>query len=422
MNERQKIERSQQVQAKGLQKRGGDSTEQVHRAAESGLSGGGGAMPFADRIQESFGSFDVSGIRAHTGGAAQKANEQMGSMAYATGNNVAFRGAPDLFTAAHEAAHVIQQQAGVQLRGGVGEVGDRYERHADEVAARVVQGKSAEDLLTQFTGRGAKAPVQARSQTQKKLQHRAKAGRRGGVQMRRPIQRRAFPSGSTVTLLNPIGNSGAIFAGLRQLKGQIAGGAAMPDFEGQLAAQIENAIGPSGPRSFNFEIRETRGMNMTWRGSVRVDIGEPTSGAARNTTVNAGGSAGQSDQHSSGSQHTQGTSGSVTGGYEPGDSGGASGSATVGATDEQQTTRGRQATASTGDTATGDIQNTSQNMTATMRAHLTLEGVLTGHWSDIVNPVMWGAHAADAILDPGRKSKTVDNCGTVTWVQRNGMR
>ena len=119
MNSRKTVDPRAPVQAKMLQRRDGDSTEQVHQAAEAGLSGGGGTMPFADRIQESFGGFDVSGIRAHTGGAAQKANEKMGSMAYATGNNVAFRGAPDLFTAAHEAAHVIQQQAGVQLRGGV---------------------------------------------------------------------------------------------------------------------------------------------------------------------------------------------------------------------------------------------------------------------------------------------------------------
>jgi len=48
---------------------------------------------------------------------------------------------------AHEAAHVIQQRGGVQLKGGVGEAGDAYERQADEVADRVVQGESAEELL-----------------------------------------------------------------------------------------------------------------------------------------------------------------------------------------------------------------------------------------------------------------------------------
>jgi hypothetical protein len=68
----------------------------------------------------------------------------MGAEAYATGSSVAFTGAPDLHTAAHEAAHVVQQRGGVQLKGGVGEANDPYERHADAVADQVVQGKSAE--------------------------------------------------------------------------------------------------------------------------------------------------------------------------------------------------------------------------------------------------------------------------------------
>src|SRR5262249_54841070 len=68
---------------------------------------------------------------------------------YATGRDVAFAGAPDLHTAAHEAAHVVQQRGTVQLKGGIGEAGDSYERHADAVADRVVQGAPAGDLLDQ---------------------------------------------------------------------------------------------------------------------------------------------------------------------------------------------------------------------------------------------------------------------------------
>lgn len=45
---------------------------------------------------------------------------------------------------------MIQQRAGVHLKGGVGETGDRYEQHADEVADRVVRGESSEALLDQF--------------------------------------------------------------------------------------------------------------------------------------------------------------------------------------------------------------------------------------------------------------------------------
>jgi hypothetical protein len=76
----------------------------------------------------------------------------MGARAYATGNHVVLSGASDLHTVAHEAAHVVQQRGGVQLKSGVGEVGDAYERNADEVADAVVQGKSAEALLDRYAG------------------------------------------------------------------------------------------------------------------------------------------------------------------------------------------------------------------------------------------------------------------------------
>ncbi|MCX5747168.1 MAG: DUF4157 domain-containing protein [Proteobacteria bacterium] len=134
----------------------------LHDMAQAGVAGAGGELPFLDQIQHAFGAHDVSGIQAHTGGAAAEAANSMGAEAYATGNDVAFGGSPSLHTAAHEAAHVVQQRAGVQLKGGVGEVGDSYESHADSVADAVVQGKSAEGLLSQMApaGGGGGASVQ----------------------------------------------------------------------------------------------------------------------------------------------------------------------------------------------------------------------------------------------------------------------
>jgi hypothetical protein len=126
----------------------------VHVAAQRGVSGAGGALPHFATIQQLFGRHDVSGIRAHVGGEARQASHAIGAEAYAMGDRVAFSSAPDLHTAAHEAAHVVQQRGGVQLKGGVGEVGDPYERHADQVADAVVQGKSAEALLDQYAGTG----------------------------------------------------------------------------------------------------------------------------------------------------------------------------------------------------------------------------------------------------------------------------
>lgn len=140
---------------------GGPPPDDVHRVAASGVSGTGGDLPYMDRIQASFGGHDVSGIRAHTGGAAGEATRALGAQAYATGNDVAFGSSPSLHTAAHEAAHVVQQRGGVQLKGGVGSAGDVYERHADAVADLVVQGKSAEGLLDDYAGSGGSPAVQA---------------------------------------------------------------------------------------------------------------------------------------------------------------------------------------------------------------------------------------------------------------------
>lgn len=142
---------------------GGGGARDVHAAAEAGVRGSGGALPHREAIQRSFGRHDVAGVAAHVGGAAASASRAMGAEAYATGNDVAFAGAPDLHTAAHEAAHIVQQRGGVSLAGGVGEQGDRYEQHADQVADAVVQGKSAEGLLDRHAGGGDGGAVQQRA-------------------------------------------------------------------------------------------------------------------------------------------------------------------------------------------------------------------------------------------------------------------
>ncbi|WP_428261433.1 eCIS core domain-containing protein [Haliangium sp.] len=133
-----------QVQARGS---AAGEPAAVHEAAAAGVSGAGAQLPHLDRIQAAFGEHDVSAVQAHVGGAAAAASEAIGASAYATGNQVAFQSSPDLHTAAHEAAHIVQQRQGVQLEGGVGAAGDAYERHADAVADRVVRGESAAELL-----------------------------------------------------------------------------------------------------------------------------------------------------------------------------------------------------------------------------------------------------------------------------------
>ena len=158
-----------------VQRHGGEGADGVHQAAAHGISGSGGALPHGDKIQQAFGKHDVGGVQAHVGGKAAEGAAAMGAQAYATGNNVAFKGAPDLHTAAHEAAHVVQQRSGVSLKGGVGAVGDSYENHADRVADAVVSGKSAEGLLDKMSGGGGGGGA-----TQRRAVQRKDGGKTGG--------------------------------------------------------------------------------------------------------------------------------------------------------------------------------------------------------------------------------------------------
>jgi hypothetical protein len=143
---------------------GGRQGADVHAAAAAGLSRAGGALPYASQIQRSFGGYDVSNVQAHSDEAASAASASMGASAYATGNHVVLgEGGQDLHTVAHEAAHVVQQRAGVQLSGGVGQAGDAYERHADAVADAVVAGESAEPLLSTMASGSASGAVQQKA-------------------------------------------------------------------------------------------------------------------------------------------------------------------------------------------------------------------------------------------------------------------
>jgi hypothetical protein len=135
--------------------RGGSAKNATDIAAQ-GTSGAGHELPHLSTIQKSFGKHDVGGVRAHVGGPAAAAAGELGASAYTHDNAVGFTGAPSLHLAAHEAAHVVQQRAGVQFKGGIdGGAGDSNERHADAVADAVVSGKSAEKLLDASPGGGA---------------------------------------------------------------------------------------------------------------------------------------------------------------------------------------------------------------------------------------------------------------------------
>ena len=120
------------------------------KVAVHGVSGHAGKLPYLDQIQRAFGHHDVRGVHGHRHTLAREACHALGAKAYTTAGQVAFGERPDLRTAAHEAAHVVQQRTGVLLKGGTGVRGDIYERNADEVAEAVVRDRSAEHLLNRF--------------------------------------------------------------------------------------------------------------------------------------------------------------------------------------------------------------------------------------------------------------------------------
>lgn len=128
-----------------------DQDRHLHLVMQEGFAGDARPLPHFERIQSAFGPVhDLSNIRAHTDLAAEQATRRLSAFAFTLGSEIAFRGKPDVHLAAHEAAHVVQQRSGIQFLAGVESKG-AWERHADAVADRVVQGRSAVDLLAPFT-------------------------------------------------------------------------------------------------------------------------------------------------------------------------------------------------------------------------------------------------------------------------------
>lgn len=128
------------------------AAQKIRQAARQGVQTPTSTLPFVERIQQSFGRHDISQIQAHLGPEATESAKLMDASAYATGSHVVFADKPNLYTAAHEAAHIVQQHSRLSLTDGIGKDGDVYERHANEVANQVVSGRSAEGLLDRLMG------------------------------------------------------------------------------------------------------------------------------------------------------------------------------------------------------------------------------------------------------------------------------
>lgn len=118
---------------------GGD----LNAVVSSATQGSAGAVPHKAKMEQAFGtSFDD--VKAHTGGASAKANDQLGAKAFTSGSDVAFKDAsPSPELVAHELTHVVQQRggaAGLQHKLTLGGTGDSFEQEADQVASTVASG------------------------------------------------------------------------------------------------------------------------------------------------------------------------------------------------------------------------------------------------------------------------------------------
>lgn len=135
------------VQRKQLPSRDEEPATPALAGVADGIAGAGSPLPHLETIQRAFGpAHDLASVRAHVGGSAATSATGISAEAYAVGSHVAFRTAPDLRLAAHEAAHVVQQRSGA-VAPGLGQAGDAHERAADDVAERVARGEVIEHLL-----------------------------------------------------------------------------------------------------------------------------------------------------------------------------------------------------------------------------------------------------------------------------------
>ncbi len=106
------------------------------------------SIPYLSRIQQSFGpGYDLRNIKSHSGTESQQVSHSLGTRAFTRGNHIVFGDRPNLHVAAHEAAHVFQQQAGLQFYSRAPGGKDVYEQNANAIADRVVNNQSAADLL-----------------------------------------------------------------------------------------------------------------------------------------------------------------------------------------------------------------------------------------------------------------------------------
>ena len=170
----------------------------IHTLADHAMQGSPQRFPYAEDIQKSFGHHSIRHFQAFTDSAAKKHTKSAGAEAMTRGHRTSFAGTPSLHTAAHEAAHGKQWELeNVSVPGNVGAAGDKYEKMADEVAERVVQRKSAVDLLDAMANGPNGRRQKSGGSTKKSVQMRRNTSSLPHNHLNAPVQRMPTTSDSS---------------------------------------------------------------------------------------------------------------------------------------------------------------------------------------------------------------------------------
>ena len=164
-----------------------DDPSTAQAAAEQGVATPSGDLPHRAQLEGAFG-LDLSSIVAHTGPDAQQTSRAMGASAYATGNHVIVPSGAGVGLVAHEVTHVLQQQQGVHLAGGLdGGASDPLEQEAQAVGAAVERGESVAGRFAAPSGAPRVAGVQ-RDTAETVTYLRAVPGQEGGKPGKQPTK------------------------------------------------------------------------------------------------------------------------------------------------------------------------------------------------------------------------------------------
>lgn len=127
--------------------------------------GSSSSLPYLQELQPAFAPHRLDGVQSRVG-PGELVGRDGSALAAARGNRVEFAETPDKHTAAHEAAHVVQQRRGIHRQLST----SALEQHADVVADSALRGEAvghhfglhaaAHNVDGQLSGTSVDAPVQ----------------------------------------------------------------------------------------------------------------------------------------------------------------------------------------------------------------------------------------------------------------------